>query len=129
MGIGHVDRIAPAHALPVARQAYQAFRGADRLFGYRALRFGRADATPLPGFDENAYVPASRGDSRPLDDLLDDWRAVRSASITLFRSLDAEALGFRGFANDSPITPRALAWIICGHELHHRALFRERYGL
>ena len=30
----------------------------ERVFGYRALRFARGDATPLPGFDENAYANA-----------------------------------------------------------------------
>ena len=99
----------------------------ERVFAYRALRFARADATPLPGFDENAYVPAGRFDRLPLAELLDDWRAVRAASIRLFRGLDDEALTRRGLANDSPITPRAVAWIMCGHELHHRALLRERY--
>ena len=101
----------------------------ERVLAYRALRFARADRTPLPGFDENAYVPAGRFDRLPLAGLLDDWRAVRSASISLFRALDGESLGRAGLANDSPITPRALAWILCGHELHHRGLLRERYGL
>jgi uncharacterized damage-inducible protein DinB len=101
----------------------------ERVFAYRALRFARADATPLPGFDENAWVPAARFDARPLAELLDELRATRAASRELFRSLDPEAIGRRGTANDSPMTPRAAAWIICGHELHHRTLLRERYGL
>src|SRR4051812_40240545 len=31
----------------------------ERVMAYRALRIGRADTTDLPGFDENAYVPAA----------------------------------------------------------------------
>lgn len=34
---------------------------AERIFSYRLLRIGRGDATPLPGFDENSYVPAGGG--------------------------------------------------------------------
>jgi hypothetical protein len=102
---------------------------AERVFSYRALRFGRADRTPLPGFDEGIYVPAGRFDSRPIRDLTSGLRAVREASLDLFRSLDAEALGRSGVASDSPVSVRALAWIIAGHELHHAALLRERYGL
>src|SRR3954467_11501813 len=30
----------------------------ERVFGYRALRFARGDATPLPGLEENAHAPA-----------------------------------------------------------------------
>src|SRR6059036_690643 len=33
---------------------------AERVFAYRALRFARQDPTPLPGYDENLYVPAGR---------------------------------------------------------------------
>ena len=101
----------------------------ERVFSYRALRVGRGDATPLPGFDEQTYAVAGGFDARPLAELVDELRSVRAATIALFAGLDPEALMRHGTANDSPITPRALAWIIVGHELHHRALLRERYGL
>ena len=102
---------------------------AERVFAYRALRFGRADATPLPGFDENTYVPAGRFDTRPLAELVQDYEAVRASSLALFRGMDGEALLRRGAANGNPISVRALAWILAGHELHHRGILTERYGL
>jgi len=101
----------------------------ERVFAYRALRIGRGDATPLPGFDETQYVPAGRFDARPLGDVLAEFRAVRDASIALFRTFDADALVRRGTANGAVISVRALAWIVVGHELHHRALLSERYGI
>ena len=101
----------------------------ERVFAYRALRFARADTTPLPGFDENAWTPIAARDRRPIAELVDELRAVRAASVTLFRSLDAEALTRRGEANGHAITPRALAWIIAGHAIHHQRILRERYGL
>jgi uncharacterized damage-inducible protein DinB len=101
----------------------------ERVFGYRALRFARADTTPLPGFDENQWVPAAGSDRRPVADLVAELRAVRAATVALFRSLDAEALVRRGEANGQPISARALAWIIAGHAIHHQAILRERYGL
>jgi uncharacterized damage-inducible protein DinB len=102
---------------------------AERVFAYRAMRFGRADGTALPGFDENAYVPAGRFDRRPLADLLDEWKAVRAGSIALFRSFEDDDLVRMGNASNAPVSVRALAWIICGHELHHRSLLLDRYGL
>ena len=102
---------------------------AERVFGYRALRFGRADFTPLPGFDENAYVPAARFDAQSYRELVAAYGRVRAASVDLFRSLDSEALARVGEASGKPISVRALAWIIAGHELHHVALLRERYGV
>src|SRR2546427_4524529 len=99
----------------------------ERVFCYRALAFGRADANPLPGFDEKAWVPPGRFDARPLKDLAAELDAVRRATIALFSGLDADALERRGTANSNPITVRALAWIIVGHERHHVGIVRERY--
>ena len=101
----------------------------ERVFAYRALRMGRGDATPLPGFDEKTYVPAGRFDSRPLADIVHEFESVRAASLALFRGLDEEALLRRGTANGNTVSVRALAWILAGHELHHRGLLVERYGL
>lgn len=101
----------------------------ERVFSYRALRFARADNTPLPGFDENTWVPNAGSDRRPLAEIVDELRAVRASSLAMFRSFEAEALTRRGEANGHGISVRALAWIIAGHSRHHETLFRERYGL
>ena len=102
---------------------------AERVFAYRALRVGRGDTTPLAGFDENAYVPEGRCERRTLADVAAEYAAVRVATLALFRSFDERALLRRGTANGQPITTRALAAILAGHELHHAKLLRERYGL
>lgn len=101
----------------------------ERVFCYRALRFARADQTPLPGFDENTWVPASGADRRPIGEIVDELQTVRAASVALFRSFDPEALTRRGKANDKIISVRALAWIIAGHAIHHQAGLRENYGI
>ena len=101
----------------------------ERIFAYRALRFARGDETPLPGFEENDYVPAGRFDDRALSDLLDEAAAVRAASLALFRGLPPDSFDRRGLANEQPISVRALAWGIAGHENHHLGVLRERYGI
>jgi hypothetical protein len=101
----------------------------ERIFTYRLLRIGRGDQTPLPGFDENAYVPAGGFDERPLPMLLTEFRAVRLSTIALIEGLPAEAWGHWGEANQAPITARALAYIIVGHVAHHLGVLRDRYGL
>ncbi|MBB4638262.1 DinB family protein [Longimicrobium terrae] len=100
---------------------------AERIFVYRALRIARGDATPLASFDENAYVPAGRFDARTLADLMEEYVAVRRATVLLFRSMDDDALRSLGVASDAAVSARALAWITAGHERHHLALLRERY--
>jgi DinB superfamily len=110
-------------------QVVQHVADGERVFAYRALRFARADATPLPGFDEELWMPEAGAEHRSLDDVLAEFATVRAASLSLFRSLPASATSRRGIANDVPFSVRALAWIIVGHELHHLAILRERYDV
>lgn len=102
---------------------------AERIFTARALRFGRNDPTPLPSFDENAYVAAGGFDSRALSDLVDELRAVRRATVALYGGLSDDAWLRAGTASNARVTVRGLAFIIAGHELHHRELLHTRYGL
>lgn len=99
----------------------------ERVFAYRGLRFARSDSTPLPGFDENAYVAVAGFDARPLGELASELRLVRAASIALFASLDEAALARVGTANDRSHVAGAVPWIIAGHELHHMDVVRKRY--
>lgn len=99
----------------------------ERVFAYRALRFARADATPVPGFEQDGYVVAAGFDRRTLADLAEEFAAVRKATIELFAGLDAPALMRAGVASGFPMTVRAAAWIIAGHEQHHARILRERY--
>lgn len=101
----------------------------ERVFAERAHRFARCDETPVPGFDENAYVAHAGFDARTLADLLAEFRAVRGSSVALFRSFDDQAWTRRGTADGSPISVRALMCNILGHERHHADLFRSKYGL
>jgi uncharacterized damage-inducible protein DinB len=99
----------------------------ERVLAYRALRIARGDATPLPGFDENAYVSHAGFDARALHDLLAELEAVRRATMTLARGLPPGAWTRRGTADGAQYTVRGLLFMIAGHELHHRAILEERY--
>jgi catechol 2,3-dioxygenase-like lactoylglutathione lyase family enzyme len=101
----------------------------ERIFGYRALRFARGDATPLPGFDETSYAQSAASDQRPLDDLAAEFEAVRNSHLHLFGGLPANAWKERGTANGVEISVLALAFIIVGHERHHAAIVRQRLSL
>jgi hypothetical protein len=99
----------------------------ERIFTYRALRIARGDATPLPGFEQDDFVRNGGFAARTLADLAEEFGAVRSASIALFRSFDEEALSRRGVASDKQVTVRALGFITAGHQIHHRMILEERY--
>ena len=100
----------------------------ERVFAYRALRIGRGDATPLPAFDDQSYVPEQRADDRALADLTQEWGAVRQATLALYRNLPPGAWVRRGSASGQPISVRALGYVIAGHVRHHLEVPEARYS-
>src|SRR6187402_1096977 len=68
------------------REVVSHIADSERVFAYRALRFGRGDDTPLAGFDQELWVPQCHAGTRSWTDLLADLMAVRTASLHLFRS-------------------------------------------
>ena len=100
---------------------------AERIFQYRILRFARADETPLPGFNEDDYVPHGDFNGRGMDLLVYEFGMARLSSIALVQSLDAAAWERSGIANGNRISVRALVWILIGHPLHHLHVIQERY--
>lgn len=101
----------------------------ERVMAYRALWIARNDMTPLPGFDENAWMDNAKFESRTLDDLVEEFEVVRAATVQLASHLDDQDFARRGTSSGNPMSVRALFYIIAGHERHHVALFRERYNL
>ncbi|MBZ5588719.1 MAG: DinB family protein [Acidobacteriia bacterium] len=101
----------------------------ERVFGYRALAFARGEQAPLPSFDENEYARTSGHDSIPLGELVEEFSAVRAATLHLLRHLQPEAWTRVGVASGRPVSVRALAFIMAGHVAHHMALLHERYGV
>ena len=100
---------------------------AERIFTYRALRIGRGDQTPLPTFEQDDFVRNGEFGKRTLSGLVEEFVAVRGASLALFRSFTEEAWPRRGVASQKEVTVRALAFITAGHQIHHRAILEERY--
>lgn len=101
----------------------------ERIQAYRALRIARSDRTPLPGFEQDDYVTHGGFDKRSVASLAREFEQVRRATISLFRNLDPDVWERRGIANDKEVSVRALAYIIAGHELHHKAILKDKYGL
>ena len=101
----------------------------ERIMSYRALRIARNDRTPIPGFEQDDYVRNGDFDKRSVSNLAREFEQVRRSTISLFRNLEPEAWERKGIANNVEISVRALAYVIAGHELHHKAILKDRYGL
>ncbi|MGY5846683.1 DinB family protein [Salegentibacter sp. HM20] len=99
----------------------------ERIFQYRALSIAREDKISLPGFDHDAYVPASKANRRKLADFIGEFELVRDSGIALFNSFDESMLKERGNMNNAPATTAAIGFIIVGHCMHHLQVIKDRY--
>ena len=109
------------------RQVLNHVTDTERAFAFRALWFARGFETPLPSYDQNIAAAGARANDFPWEAHIDDFRAVRQATLTLFRSLPGDAWMRRGIASGNPFTVRSIAYIIAGHTDHHGAIVRARY--
>lgn len=99
----------------------------ERVFAYRLMRIARGDRTPLPGFEQDEWVPESRANRRSLGDVLAELDAVRAATVALVASLDEAAALQVGTASGREVSARALVWMIAGHQAHHLDITRDQY--
>ena len=99
----------------------------ERTFGFRAFWFARKGAGELPSLDQDPFAAEAHASARSLESLMAEWRAVRASNLALFEAIDDDASMRTGVASGNRITVRALAWIIAGHEIHHRKGLMDQY--
>lgn len=99
----------------------------ERIYAYRTLRFARGDTTELPGFDQDHVADRANATDRSLDQLIDEYLTVRRATLSLFEGLPQESLTRVGVADGSPMSVRAAAFHIGGHEMHHVHSIEKNY--
>lgn len=109
------------------RQVVSHLNDTERIFVFRALWFARGFDSPLPSFDQNIAVATAGANDRPWRRHIEEFQAVRSATIAFFDNLPSDAWGRRGVASGNPFTVRALAYMCAGHATHHVKILRERY--
>ena len=109
------------------KEVIQHLMDTERIFAYRALRVARKDKTPLPGFEQDDYIQPSHANKRSLEELINEFKAIKMSTCTLFDSFSEEMLLALGTASNNPISVRAIGFIIMGHEIHHCGVIKERY--
>ena len=100
---------------------------AERVFSYRALRFARGDNTPLPGFDQDLWIPNMNIERRTMNYLVSEFAGLRASTVDLFSSFGEEVYGNVGTASGGEFTVEQVGKILVGHEIHHRKIIKERY--
>ncbi|TYP75012.1 DinB family protein [Aquimarina intermedia] len=99
----------------------------ERIFSYRALCFARNDKSALPGFNQDEYVPYANANKTTKKEMLADFLAVRESTISLFKRLTPDMSARIGEASQSPMSARAVGYIVPGHQQHHFEVINERY--
>ena len=98
----------------------------ERVFSFRAFVFSREDIS-LPGFDQETYVNSTDFNSRSIQSLADEFKAVREATLFLYRSFSGQQLAGNGVASGALVKVGALVYMTAGHELYHLDIIKERY--
>jgi hypothetical protein len=96
----------------------------ERVFAYRALRIARADPAFWEDIDFDAYATEAVFNQRDLASVVEEFAAVRSATVALLRGLNRAAWTRRMPATWTTRSVRAIAYALAGHELHHLAGLR-----
>ncbi len=99
----------------------------ERIFGFRAFCFARGEKAPLPGVDEDSYARHAASDRYSLPDLLREFADLRRSHVSFLAHLEPAAWERVGVANGRPISVRALAHVLLGHERHHIDVIRKKY--
>ena len=110
-----------------AQQVFGHIIDTERIMSYRALTFARGDKNNLPGFEENDYAASAGFNERSMQSLVEEFKSVRQASITLFESFTPEQLKNSGTANGNKLSVKSLIYIVAGHCRHHENVVKERY--
>jgi hypothetical protein len=99
----------------------------ERVFLSRAFWFARGFEEPLPSYDQEVGAQAANANNTAWNELVDEFRTVRMATLSFFKNMPEEAWSRTGVASGNPFTVRSLAYIIAGHVAHHTQVLKERY--
>ena len=129
--LGEISEEKGAHAYVEGKWTIKELIGhlndGEKIFAYRALRIARADKTPMEGFEQDGYIENANFNDWRLADLTEEFTLLRRANILFFKNLTEEAWTRTGTASGSPVSVKALAYIIIGHVRHHTNILRSRY--
>ena len=99
----------------------------ERVFAARAFWFARGFTDALPSFEQDIAVQTAQANNTSWADLVEEFKYVRLATISFFKSMPEEAWDRTGVASDNPVSVRAIAYIIAGHVAHHIGVLQEKY--
>ena len=99
----------------------------ERIFMYRMLCIARNDKTAFPGYDQDRYITPAGANQKSLPQLLKEFTVTREYTINLVHSLTDKAFKNMGTVSNIPISARACAFTILGHNTWHIEIIKNNY--
>lgn len=99
----------------------------ERILTFRALLFARIKGSAPQGIDENLLAASMNAEKRPVNDLIEELKIVRSSTKSMFASFDNEVLQNTGINWKYEISVLAMGFSIVGHQIHHLKIIEEKY--
>ena len=110
------------------RDILQHYIDTERVFVYRILSIARGDKQTMKPYDENEFAKNALATRRPLEEILEELKLIRSATIMMFKSFTDEMLMQNGHGyNGVQYGPLALGFMLAGHQRWHFRVLEERY--
>ncbi len=99
----------------------------ERIKMFRAFQLSRKETVELWGYDQNSLVANAPFETLTMEQLIEDFSSVRSASLSFIATLSEHQLNIHGRARKQQITLDAFLKSIIGHERHHIAILKTKY--
>jgi len=98
----------------------------ERVFAYRALAITRGE-TEIKSFSENDYAKNANANFLKWENIIEDLIYTRANSKSLYNSFSEEHLKLKAQVAENELSVSTIAFIICGHLMHHKNILEERY--
>ncbi|HXC05584.1 MAG TPA: DinB family protein [Bacteroidia bacterium] len=109
------------------KQAFIHLCDEERYYCYKAFCYSRRSDVNLEVPMGELYTKDFNAGHRTLEDIRQEFSAVRDSTITLFSTLTPEMLDFKDFPGKEVYTARSLGWFAVGHNRHHCDFIRKNY--
>jgi len=119
-------RYAPGKWTP--KQMLMHIMDTERGMSFRALVAARGDSENLlQPLDEDLYANNVVVDNRSMDDLLEEFAAIRFTIRKLFEGITEDQTMWTANVTNGRVSARALGYMMLGHATHHLNVLNERY--
>lgn len=99
----------------------------ERVFSYRATAFSRNEPGQVLSFDEELYVKNAQANTRSLEEIVNEMKALRCSFIEQYKSYSPEMLLRTGKGFKGEYSVLAIGFVIAGHQRWHMDVLKERY--